>query len=111
MTRKRKPKQAEKATSQRELSRRLNVSRSTVDRLREDGLSRDASGGYDMGQAEELLRQRSLRVAHMGVKELGIPITLDRPRTLLLDQQALRLCRYTFCIDLKPEALFQADLT
>src|SRR5687768_1275812 len=66
MTRKRKPKRAEKATSQRELSRRLNVSRSTVDRLREDGLSRDASGGYDMGQAEELLRRRSLRVAHMG---------------------------------------------
>ena len=65
MTRKRISKGTSTAKSQRELSRRLNVSRSTVDRLREDGLAQDAVGGYDLKQAEELLRRRSLRVAHM----------------------------------------------
>lgn len=66
MTRKRTGKASPKATSQWELSRRLNVSRSTVDRLREDGLTRDATGGYNFKQAEELLRRRTLRVAHLG---------------------------------------------
>jgi biotin operon repressor len=66
MTRKRKSKATQKVTSQRDLSKRLNVSRSTINRLREDGLARDAAGGYDLAQAEELLRRRTLRVAHMG---------------------------------------------
>jgi hypothetical protein len=46
------------------------------------------------------------------MKPLGIPITtLDRPRSLLLNAQALHLCRHTFCVDLKPEAFLLADLT
>jgi hypothetical protein len=65
MTRKRISTGTSKAKSQRELSRRLNVSRSTIDRLRDDGLTQDAAGSYDVRQAEDLLHRRSLRVAHM----------------------------------------------
>ena len=62
MTRTRKGIGTQKAKSQRELARRLNVSRSTVDRLRQDGLSCDAAGQYDLNEAQDLQRVRALRM-------------------------------------------------
>jgi biotin operon repressor len=46
------------------LAHRLGISRSTAKNLRRDGLCRN-EGGYSLSQAEELLRRRSLRVAHL----------------------------------------------
>ena len=62
MTRKRKGIQTQKAKSQRDLARRLNVSRSTINRLRQDGLTCDRNGHYDLGEARELQRVRVLRM-------------------------------------------------
>jgi len=67
MTRTRKDKStSQKATSQRDLARRLKVSRSTVDRLRQDGLSCDAAGHYDVEEAREFQRMRAIRLASSG---------------------------------------------
>ena len=53
---------SETASSQRALSRRLNVSRSTIDRLIKDGLKADGQGEYSVAQAQELQRVRTLRM-------------------------------------------------
>ena len=45
------------------------------------------------------------------MRPLGIPVTLDRPRTLPLNEQALHICRHTFCVALEPAAFLQAELT
>lgn len=64
MTRKRKAigKRVDTVPSQRALSRRLRVSRSTIDRLVKDGLQADKNGEYSVAQAEELQRVRALRM-------------------------------------------------
>ena len=63
MTRKRTTRGgSKKAKSQRALAAQLNVSRSTVDRLRKDGLTADRNGHYDVNQARELQRVRALRM-------------------------------------------------
>jgi hypothetical protein len=62
MTRKRTTSKSKKAKSQRELARRLSVSRSTVDRLCKDGLKPDTTGHYDLDEARELQRVRVLRM-------------------------------------------------
>ena len=45
------------------------------------------------------------------MNELGIPIKLDRTRTLLLNPLALQLCQYTFCVKLDSTEFLQAELT
>ncbi len=62
MTRTRTATKSKKAKSQRELARRLSVSRSTIDRLIKDGLKADGHGEYSVAQAEHLQRVRSLRM-------------------------------------------------
>jgi hypothetical protein len=68
MTRKRKDIGSQKAKSQRELARRLSVSRSTIDRLCRDGLKSDSVGHYDVEEAREFQRVRTLRLATVGKK-------------------------------------------
>jgi hypothetical protein len=64
MTRKRKTagNTGETVPSQRALSRRLRVSRSTIDRLIKDGLKADSHGEYSVDQAQQLQRVRALRM-------------------------------------------------
>jgi hypothetical protein len=64
MTRKRKTagNTGETVPSQRALSRRLRVSRSTIDRLIRDGLKADSHGEYSVDQAQQLQRVRALRM-------------------------------------------------
>ena len=64
MTKKRKAtsRASDTVSSQRALSRRLRVSRSTIDRLIKDGLKVNGRGKYSVSQAEELQRVRALRM-------------------------------------------------
>jgi hypothetical protein len=74
---------SEKAKSQRDLARRLKVSRSTVDRLRQDGLTCDRNGEYDLNEAKELQRIRVLRardLADTGKAKQGDTLQLKEDR-------------------------------
>lgn len=76
MTRRRSKQIAsDKARSQRELSRRMGVSRSTIDRWRRDGLKPDSHGHFDINEAREFQRVRALRARE--VTEEGEQRRLD----------------------------------
>jgi hypothetical protein len=87
MTRTRKSKGGpDKAKSQRDLARQLKVSRSTVDRLRQDGLVCDRNGEYDLTEAKELQRIRVLRA-----RDLADTGKAKRGDTLQLKEDRLRV--------------------
>jgi biotin operon repressor len=76
------------ASSLPDLARKLRISRNSARNLRKDGLFRHPQG-YFVPQAEELLRRRTLRVAHL--RHAGDDAMQAKARKLIADASMAEL--------------------